>query len=214
MKKMTNEELNEIIANNPVIAELVTRLEKIEELVAIVNNTFSTNEVVAYVNEEENAVEIETSVVERDQQLRLKIHENNLIIIEEKGVTPQLVPYTTESLYAMIGRLSVDGFMLLMEENHVNTNSIDSVFEFLNHRIIEFYEVEPYEFLDFLDMADILHHEHMYKEDLENCAESEFYIFDGLEYHPLTDDFVHEIVARFYDNHIANATIKGGEKYV
>ena len=215
MKKLTNEELNEIIVNDPVIKQLVTRLEKIEELVAIVNNTFSTNEVVAYVDEEENGVEIETSVVERDPRLHLKPDESgDLIIIEEEGVTPQLVPFTTESLYAMIGRLSVDGLTLLMEENHVNTNSIDSVFEFLDHRIIEFYEVEPYEFQNFLDMADILHYEHMYEEDLENCLESEFYIYDGLEYHSLTDDFVNEIVARFYDNHIANAIIKGGEKYV
>lgn len=186
-----------------------------ETAAQIINNTFSTNEVVAYVSEETDTVEIETSVIEHDPCLRVKVgFRSDRVEIESNGDIRELVPFTTESLHAMIGRLSVDGLTLLMEENHVNTNSIESVFEFLNHRIIEFYEIEPYEFPDFLDAMDILHHEHMYDEDLENSTESEFYIYDGLDYHPLTDDFVHEIVARFYDNHIANATIKGGEKYV
>ena len=186
-----------------------------ETAAQIVNNTFSTNEVVAYVGEEVDTVEIETSVIERDPCLRIKVgFGSDRVEIESNGDIRELVPFTTESLHAMIGRLSVDGFNLLMEENHVNTNSVDSVFEFLNHRINEFYEVEPYEFQDFLDMADILHHEHMHDEDLENSTESEFYIYDGLDYHPLTDDFVYDIVTRFYDDHIANATIKGGVQYV
>lgn len=187
----------------------------VETTAAIVNNTFSTNEVVAYVGEEVDTVEIETSVVERNPRLHLRVGFGaNHVEIEANNNIRELVPFTTESLHAMIGRLSVDGFNLLMEENHVNTNSVDSVFEFLDHRISDFYEIEPYEFQNFLDATDILHHEHMYDEDLENCLESEFYIYDGLEYHSLTDDFVHEIVARFYDDHIANAIIKGGEKYV
>ena len=186
-----------------------------ETAAQIVNNTFSTNEVVAYVGEEVDTVEIETSVIEHDPCLRVKVgFGSDRVEVESNGDIRELVPFTTESLHAMIGRLSVDGFNLLMEENHVNTNSVDSVFEFLNHRINEFYEVEPYEFQDFLDMADILHHEHMHDEDLENSTESEFYIYDGLDYHPLTDDFVYDIVTRFYDDHIANATIKGGVQYV
>ena len=187
----------------------------VETAAAIVNNTFSTNEVAAYVGEEVDTIEIETSVIEHDPCLRLKVgFGSDRVEVESNGDIRELVPFTAESLHAMIGRLSVDGFNLLMEENHVNTNSVDSVFEFLSHRISNFYEVEPYEFQDFLDMADILHHYHMHDEDLKSCAESEFYIYDGLEYRPLTDDFVSEIVARFYDDHIANATIKGGVQYV
>lgn len=186
-----------------------------ETAARIVNNTFSTNEVVAHVGEEVDTVEIETSVVERDPRLRLKVgFGSKRAEIESNGDIRELVPFTTESLHAMIGRLSVDGFMLLMEENHVNTHSVDSVFEFLNHRIGDFYEVEPYEFQDFLDIKEILHHEHMHDEDLEDCVESEFYIFDGLEYQPLTDDLIYEITEDFYDDHIANATIKGGVHYV
>lgn len=186
-----------------------------ESAAQIVNNAFSTNEVVAYVGEEVDTVEIKTSVIERDPRLRLTVgFGSDRAEIESNGDIRELVPFTTESLHAIIGRLSVDGFMLLMEENHVNTHSVDSVFEFLNHRIGEFYEIVPYEFQNFLDIKEILHHEHMHDEDLENCVESEFYIFDGLEYQPLTDDLIHEITEDFYDNHIVNATIKGGVQYV
>lgn len=44
-----------------------------ETAAQIVNNTFSTNEVVAYVGEEVDTIEIETSVIEHDPCLRLKV---------------------------------------------------------------------------------------------------------------------------------------------
>lgn len=188
-----------------------------ETAARIVNNTFSTNEVIAHVGEEAGTVEIETSVIERDPRLRLTVgFGSDRVEIESNGDIRELVPFTTGSLYAMIGRLSVDGLMLLMEENHVNTHSVDSVFEFLKFRIHDFYELDPFDFQNFFESQEIYQGELVGMEVKEENCDNEYYKIseDGELLVPFCVSELDDIVAYYHETTIMNATIKGSEKYV